>query len=231
MRFKGEIHFSLDVEASGPIPGPYWMPSFGICRCDDINVGFKRLLQPLDEACPDQFVRFYKDDDPEAMRVVAQGTPDFKWDPKLSDENNTDDLYQYYCDNGVHPLDAMHDLKEWMMEQTENRAYLPVIIGAPATFDFMWLFWYWQYFLEEMPSFGFSGLDLRSYFMGAHSKPFLGTGKRSYKKHYPCHLPHSHDPLDDAREQGFLWQAMFDANSKKPLKGMKHSCNCGGVCK
>ena len=44
---KKSITFSLDVEASGPIPGPHWMCSFGVCRTDDVSVGMKRELKPL----------------------------------------------------------------------------------------------------------------------------------------------------------------------------------------
>jgi hypothetical protein len=191
------------------------MPSFGICRCDDVSVGFKRLLKPLDYMYPETFdMEFVKDDIPDAMRVVAKGTPDFRWDPNNHDDDNVVDLYDYYCDNGVAPHKAMQDLKVWLSDQTNNGKNLPVIIGAPATFDFMWLVWYWQYFMENGTApFGFSGLDLRSYFMGAHKKPFMGTGKRMFLKHYPNDLPHTHDPLDDARGQAKLWQDMFLANS------------------
>ena len=33
------ITYSLDVEASGPVPGPWWMCSLGLCRTDDTSVG------------------------------------------------------------------------------------------------------------------------------------------------------------------------------------------------
>ena len=44
---KTTVTFSIDIEAAGPIPGPSWMCSFGICRTDDVTVGLKKELRPL----------------------------------------------------------------------------------------------------------------------------------------------------------------------------------------
>ena len=63
--------------------------------------------------------------------------------------------------------------------------------------------------------FGFSGLDVRSYFMGSHGVGFMGTGKERYLKHYPNEHAHTHDPLDDARQQGQIWHDMAEARKKR----------------
>ena len=161
---KTTVTFSIDIEAAGPIPGPSWMCSFGICRTDDVTVGLKKELRPL--VIPD----VSEADSPEAMKVVAAGLPSVSWDSQRA-----------------------------------------VIVGSPVTFDFMWLYWYWWHLLDEMPDFGFSGLDMRSYFMGMHGVGFLGTGKARYLKHYPNEFSHTHDPLDDARQQGAIWRDMTAA--------------------
>lgn len=198
---RREVTFSLDVEASGPIPGPFWMCSFGICRTDDVEVGFSRELKPITVPA------LSRSDLPAAMEVVARGLPDVEWDYDEPVDARVATVRRHFEQRGVEPVDALVDLKGWLREQTGSDG-LAVIVGAPATFDFMWLYWYWQYFLEEMPSFGYSGLDVRSYFMGFHGVGYLGTGKRRYLKHYPNPIPHSHDPLDDARQQGQIWQDM-----------------------
>ena len=197
---KSTIYFSLDVEASGPIPGPWWMCSFGICRTDDVERGMTRKLKPL------HIEGFSQVDDPNAMQVVAKGLDPSPWDPGLSLVENVPLVRQHFEDEGIDPKQAMLDLKAWLLEETgNNRA---ILVGSPVTFDFMWIYWYWWRLLEEMPVFGFSGLDIRSYFMGMHGVGFLGTGKARYLKHYPNEFRHTHDPLDDAQQQGAIWRDM-----------------------
>jgi len=201
------ITFSIDIEASGPIPGPWWMCSFGICRTDDVSVGFKRSLTPL------VIEDLSQPDDPDAMRVVAQGVPEVPWDPERDDAENVRALRLHFQETGTEPLRAMEELRGWIGEQTGSDR--PVLVGSPVTFDFMWVYWYWWHLLEEMPVTGFSGLDVRSYFMGSHGVGFLGTGKERYLKHYPNEHEHTHDPLEDARQQGRIWHDMVAARESR----------------
>lgn len=207
---RREITFSLDVEASGPIPGPHWMCSFGICRTDDVGVGFTRKLQPL--VVPG----LSQPDLPAAMEVVSKGLSGLEW-AQLGEtpEARAQAVRAHFEQEGQEPIQAMFELRDWLRAETGSDR--GVILGAPVTFDFMWLYWYWWLLLSEMPPFGFSGLDLRSYFMGFHGVGFLGTGKQRYLKHYPNDLPHSHDPLDDARQQGQIWQDMTLARGRARL--------------
>lgn len=207
---KQTIVFSLDVEASGPIPGPWWMCSFGICRTDDVRIAFGAELKPFivpGVSAPD---------DPNALKVVAAGLKDVSWDDALPPEENCRRVRAHFERGGQEPKEALAQLGAWLAKEAgSNRA---VIMGSPVTYDFMWLYWYWWRFMGEMPPFGFSGLDLRSYFMGMHGVDFLGTGKERYLKHYPNDFAHTHDPLDDARQQGQIWKDMVAdrAARKKP---------------
>lgn len=204
---KTTVTFSLDVEAAGPIPGPWWMCSFGICRTDDVTVGLKKELRPL------VIPGVSQPDSPAAMKVVAAGLDTVTWDTKLSPEENTAVVRRYFEQEGEAPVDALTALKQFIAEQAQdNRA---VIVGSPVTFDFMWVYWYWWHLLDEMPDFGFSGLDMRSYFMGMHGVDFLGTGKARYLKHYPNEYSHTHDPLEDARQQGAIWRDMTSARAAR----------------
>ncbi len=45
----GEKYISVDVEASGPIPGEYSMLSIGACPVDDIEEGFYAELRPIND--------------------------------------------------------------------------------------------------------------------------------------------------------------------------------------
>ena len=204
---KRTITYSLDVEASGAIPGPWWMCSFGICKTEDVSVAFHRELSPLN------LPGISMPDNPRAMEVVVQGLPDLDWDPELGDEDNVARVRGHFETQGLEPRQALADLRDWLKAETGNNR--PVIVGSPVTFDFMWLYWYWWQFLEEMPIFGFSGLDIRSYFMGSHGVGFMGTGKQRYLKHYPNEFQHTHHPVDDARQQGQIWHDMVQAREAR----------------
>lgn len=200
---KSTVTYSLDIEAAGPIPGPWWMCSFGLCRTDDPSAGFKRELRPL------RIPGLARPESPEALAVVAKGLPAGLWSPGASGDANVRRVCEYFEIRGEDPARALRDAKEWLLaDAAGGRA---VLVGSPATFDFMWLYWYWWHLLEEMPPFGFSGLDVRSYFMGMHGVDFLGTGKARYLKHYPNEHSHTHDPLEDARQQGAIWRDMVAA--------------------
>ncbi|MAG58240.1 MAG: hypothetical protein CMJ83_18290 [Planctomycetes bacterium] len=210
---KRTITFSLDVEASGPIPGPWWMCSFGVCRTDDPAIGIKRVLQPL------VIDGFSEPDSPDAMRVVAKGVPEVSWNEDAPPEENVAVVRRYFEEHGEAPADALADLDRFLRDQAGSDR--TVIIGSPVTFDFMWMYWYWWRFRDEMPVFGYSGLDVRSYFMGMHGVGFLGTGKERYLRHYPNEFAHTHDPLDDARQQGAIWRDMTAARLARKAQEKK----------
>jgi len=44
---SGEIYISVDIEASGPIPGIYSMLALGACRVDDTDKTFYVEIQPI----------------------------------------------------------------------------------------------------------------------------------------------------------------------------------------
>jgi hypothetical protein len=79
---KTTVTLSLDVEAAGPIPGPWWMCSFGICRTDDVVTGFKRELKPL------VIPGLSEPETPGAMRVVSAGLKANPWVDTDPDHEN-----------------------------------------------------------------------------------------------------------------------------------------------
>ena len=220
---KQDRYFSVDVEASGPIPGPWWMPSLGICPTDDLEDGLKLVLKPL-VLCYPVLKGIQREDVTGAMKVVSQGVEDFTWDPSKPDKVNSVDLYNHHVYFGQEIKPAFQTLKAWLAARTDGGKFRPYIVGAPLSFDFMWLYWYYQFALGEMPKFGFSGLDMRSYFMGMHGESALRTNKRRYKQKYPTNRPHTHDPLDDAQEQGDIWQQMVTARRHKHLGNPPGTC-------
>ena len=86
-----------------------------------------------------------------------------------------------------------------------------VFVGWPASWDFMWVYWYLVRFTGKRP-FGHSGLDIRSYAMGMRKTAFWQSGKQYLPKRWFDELPHTHVALDDAKEQGALFCNMLGEN-------------------
>jgi len=77
-------YFSIDIEASGPAPGPYSMLSLGACFVTDPAATFYAELQPTSE-----------DADPEAMAVNGL-------------------LLETLQRTGVPPAEAIRRLDQWV---------------------------------------------------------------------------------------------------------------------
>ena len=115
---KRTITFSLDVEASGPIPGPWWMCSFGICRTDEVDRGFARELQPL------VIPGVSRPDSPAALQVVAEGVQGLSWNTDLTPEENAVQVRAHFEKQGVPPRLALQDLRSWMQETSGRTCWL-----------------------------------------------------------------------------------------------------------
>src|SRR5262245_55565273 len=94
---KTTITFSIDIEASGPIPGPWWMCSLGVCRTDDVMTGWSAELRPL------VIPGVSKPDDAGAMEVVAKGVKGLAWDPAQSASANTARVRAHFEQHGREP--------------------------------------------------------------------------------------------------------------------------------
>ena len=184
---SSEIYVSTDIEADGPIPGPHSMLSFASAayRSDKTLVGtFTRNLETLAGASPDPKTDAWWKTQPEAWAA---------------------------CRRDLHPpAMAMREYVEWLRALPGR----PVFVGYPASYDFMFVYWYLMKFVGESP-FSHSALDIKTFAMC-----LLGTGYRdSTKKNMPKHwfddLPHTHVALDDAMGQGALFCNMLRESTKK----------------
>ncbi len=85
----------------------------------------------------------------------------------------------------------------------------PLFLGWPASWDFMWVYWYLVRFTGERP-FSECAVDIRSYAMAARKTPFLKTSKHYLpQRWFDDELPHTHVALDDALEQGAMFCNML----------------------
>jgi hypothetical protein len=184
-----EIYVSTDIEADGPIPGANSMLSLASVayRADKTVIAtFNANLETLPGATGD-------------ARTMAwwQGFPE-AWQA---------------CRRDTRPAEAvMRDYAAWVKALPGR----PVFLGFPASWDFMWVYWYLVRFTGERP-FRENALDVRSYAMGMRKVNF-GETSRTYlpKRWFDQDLPHTHVALDDAREQGAMFCNML-AENRKPV--------------
>ena len=171
-----EIYISIDVEASGPIPGEYSLLSIGACLVGQPDQSFYVELKPLN----DNFVE-------KAMDVTGLSLEKLRLD-------------------GEEPDLAMASFATWIKSVAgDNR---PVFVAFNATFDWSFTHWYFIKFLGHDP-FGISGLDIKAYFMGKHHTTWGETVKKNVLKNYPSLTRHSHQALDDAKEQAEIFSRML----------------------
>lgn len=183
-----EIYISVDIETDGPIPGPNSMLQLGAAAFT------------LDSPAVQGTIKFNLELLPNAkMDEITKR--DF-WDKHPG-------LYERTRLGLTTPVDAMSRLGDWV--KCFDRK--PVFVGYPASFDFMFVHWYFMNFVGADP-FGFQALDIKSYAMAMLKKPFKDTVKREMPPHWFNGLgSHTHDALDDAVEQGMLFMRMLRENT------------------
>ncbi len=107
---------------------------------------------------------------------------------------------------GAEPAEAMRQFADWI--QTVSKGARPVFVAFNATFDWMFVHWYFIHFAGKNP-FGISGLDIKAYYMGALGKPrWSDTSKNNIEARFLSSAPHTHNALDDAREQAEVFAKM-----------------------
>lgn len=108
---RAEAYISVDIEASGPIPGIYSMLALGACVVDKPTKEFYLELQPISE----KFV-------PEAMQVTGF---------------SIDQLYTI----GKTPTEAMEQFGEWIINNSDDRQPVFVGFNASFDWSFInWYF-------------------------------------------------------------------------------------------
>lgn len=185
-----EIFVSTDVEVNGPIPGPYSMLSIGSAAYTSDKKLFGTFYANL-ELLPDA------QEDPDTMRwwsTQPEAWAACRLDPKP-------------------PEMVMAQYVKWVSDLPGK----PVFVGYPAGFDFLFCYWYMIKFVGRSP-FSFSALDIKTYTMAVLKCGFKESTKSNMPKRWFEGLPpHTHNALDDAKEQGLLFLNILNENIK-PLE-------------
>lgn len=190
-----EIYISVDVETDGPIPGANSMLSLGAVAFtpDRDQLGtFSVNLVELSGALPDSKTEEWWATRPEAWKAAR--------------------------DNSQPPLPAMQRFAQWIRDMCAVAGGAqPVFVGYPASFDFLFVYWYLIKFTGESP-FSFSALDIKTYAAAVLGCEFREVNKQRLKRFREPDLPHTHVAVDDALEQGYLFlnlKAERDSRSKE----------------
>lgn len=184
----GDLYFSADIEADGPIPGQYSMLSFGLA----VAASFDGVTF---EARDPGAASFYRE-----LRPI---TPEFDARALAVSGLNREVLIQ----DGVDPAVAMRDATHWVRAQAGDLR--PVMVGYPIVFDWMFLHWYFVRFAGESP-FGFSSaLDMKTMYQQKARVTLDRAGRNDLPAEFSSPRTHTHNARDDAAEQADIFNRLF----------------------
>jgi DNA polymerase III alpha subunit (gram-positive type) len=118
--------------------------------------------------------------------------------------------YEATRQNMVEPGQAMGQFVSWV----NGLSGKPVFVGYPATFDFLFVYYYIVHFGYDSP-FSFSALDIKTYACAMMKTEYRQSTKKNMPKRWFPATPHTHVALDDAVEQGQLFINMLRENTNK----------------
>jgi len=187
-----DVYFSVDVEADGPIPGPYSMISIGVAVAGFNDGGFT----PADPTA----TTFYRELRPISDDFVPQALAVSGLDREV------------LLRDGADPATAMAELSDWVSATADTGR--PVVVAYPACYDWMFLYWYLIRFTGTS-IFGHSGcLDLKTLYATKAGVRLSQAVKRAMPRHLQSKRRHTHHALDDAVEQAELFANLMAWDGK-----------------
>ncbi|MDQ7005899.1 MAG: 3'-5' exonuclease [Acidobacteriota bacterium] len=184
----GCTYYSVDVEASGPVPGLYNLLSVGVTVVAEKTGGGWETAEEI-----------YLE-----LRPVFAGH-----DPRANAVHGLD--LERLAREGLEPRAAMEALADFV-RRTCRRGTEPVFVGHVAVFDWMMVAWYFAWCGLANP-FGYKGIDTKSLAMGALGLPWLETSRETLEEclgleHQDPETAHRADA--DARAQALLLIALLE---------------------
>ncbi|MGW1000242.1 3'-5' exonuclease [Streptomyces sp. NPDC002520] len=181
---KPSRYISVDIEADGPIPGPYSMLSLGAAVAGTQDADRFTPADPEEQTFYRELRPISADFVPEALAVSGLDR----------DRLRTE---------GADPAVALAEFTAWVREVGAGAQ--PVMCGYPASYDWTFLYWYLIRFTGESP-FGHSGcLDMKTLYATKAGLPLRAVAKGTMPRHLLSRRRHTHHALDDAVEQAELF--------------------------
>ena len=183
-----DIYISGDIEADGPIPGPYSMLSFGLAVAGTFDGSTFEALDPSE-------LTFYRE-----LKPISEY---FESGALQVSGLDREEL----AERGSDPAGAMQDAARWVREQAGT--FRPVLVGYPVVFDWLFLHWYFVRFVGESP-FGFgSALDIKTIYQQKARVTFDRAGRAQLPAEFSTGRPHTHNALEDAIEQAEIFNRLY----------------------
>ena len=187
---RTDIYFSADVETDGSIPGPRSMLSFALVVAGRFDG--EHFERPSD----------YDDAFEIELRPIAEA-----WDPEALRVSGLD--RERLLREGADPAVAMSAAAEWVRQRAGDAT--PVLVAYPLSFDWTWLYWYFERFAEGGSPFRHSrGFDLKTAFAVKAGRPLSASGRESLPPELRSKRPHTHRAIDDAIEQAEIFANLFE---------------------
>ena len=182
---RPDLYFSVDIEADGPIPGPYSMVSLGACVAGTYDGAtftahpperrtFYTELRPIS----DQWV-------PEALAVSG-----------FSRERQME---------GLEPERAMQHFVTWVEQMcAEHDRGHAVFAAYPLGFDWLFTYWYLLAYAGRSPFSHGRHIDMKTLFSAKSGVPIHASVKRGMPSELLGSRAHTHNALEDAQGQADL---------------------------
>lgn len=193
---NGDAYISVDVETDGPIPGPYSMLALGMAYCGSFN-GRSMDLTPLPKKT------FYIE-----LKPISDN---FEYEALHVNGLDRKRLVREGCPPDV----AMERASQWIDEVSgDNR---PIFVAYPASFDWLWVHWYFTRFTRLGSPFGHSGcFDLKTAVAVRGRIPVSLASKSQLPVGLQSDLPHTHNALEDALEQANIFFKLMVLDDGRP---------------
>jgi hypothetical protein len=181
-----EVYISVDVEADGPVPGPYSLVSLGACvaavRGTDAEI---EIVDPEQHTFYCELKPISEDWNAEALAVSGL---------------RREDLEQ----KGAEPAVAMPEFAAWVDETGRTFRARPVFAAFPVGFDWQFTYHYLIVYAGRSP-FGHSAhFDMKT----AYALLAGASVRDAVKRNMPARLlgsrRHTHNALEDAQGQADL---------------------------
>lgn len=190
---KPDVYFSADVETDGPVPGPFSMLSMALVEAGRFDG--EKFVPASEPAWFDS-----------ELRPISE-----KFDPQALAVNGID--RDRLLREGRDPVEVMTDASEWVQQRSAGGN--PVLVAYPVSFDWTWLYWYFTVYSKTGSPFKHSRcFDIKTAYAVKGHRLISESGRHSLPEHLRSKLVHTHQALDDAREQAEIFAKIFQWRGK-----------------
>jgi DNA polymerase III epsilon subunit-like protein len=187
LQIRPDLYISADVETDGPVPGRFSLLSFGLSVVGRYDG--RRFERAADD------ISLYRE-----LKPISDS-----YQEEAMEVNGLD--RERLALEGADPSTAMAEASAWVREISDGCR--PVLVAYPVAFDWSFLYWYFESFGAESPFGHSSCLDIRTLYQAVAGSVFDRSGKTWMPAFLQSRVPHTHNSLDDAVEQGELFANLF----------------------